>query len=249
MAKYKLRLEARILREQGVSVKEISKKLKVSKSTASIWTRDIILSISQIEKLRKSSIEGAERGRLKSAFLQKERWIRNIDRYKKLGVRRIGKLGNREFLIAGVALYWAEGSKKSRMVEFCNSDPKMIQFLISWLERYFVIEKKELRCHVGINQIHMKRGKLINKYWAEVTGIPLEQFRGIVYKKTINKKVYANYDNYFGTLTIRVLRPSRFYAKIIGLIEGLAISQRSSGAERTFHKRHVAGSNPAVGTK
>jgi len=33
--------------------------------------------------------------------------------------------------------------------------------------------------------------KLINKYWAEVTGIPLEQFRGIVYKKTINKKVYA----------------------------------------------------------
>jgi len=31
MAKYKLRLEARILREQGVSVKEISKKLKVSK--------------------------------------------------------------------------------------------------------------------------------------------------------------------------------------------------------------------------
>ena len=73
MAKYLLRLKARELRKQGISVKDIAEILRISKSSASIWTRDIILSIEQIEALNKSRLQGAERGRLKSALLQKER--------------------------------------------------------------------------------------------------------------------------------------------------------------------------------
>ena len=70
MAKFELRLKAREMRSEGQSVRHISKKLKVSKSTASIWTRDIILSVDQLEKLRKSRLKGGELGRVKGATLK-----------------------------------------------------------------------------------------------------------------------------------------------------------------------------------
>lgn len=58
MANYLLRLKARELRKRGVSVKKIAQDLDISKSTASLWVRDIILSIEQLEGLRQSSLEG-----------------------------------------------------------------------------------------------------------------------------------------------------------------------------------------------
>lgn len=222
MAKYLLRLKARELRKQGISVKDIAEILRISKSSASIWTRDIILSIEQIEALNKSRLQGAERGRLKSALLQKERWIKNMEANKKLGIKKIGKLSDREYLIAGLALYWGEGTRKNRRVEFCNSDPKMIQFLLIWLKRFFFIETKDIKCYISINQIHSGRENIVKHYWENVTNIPSSRFGKIGYKKIVNKKVYENLNDHYGTLAIRVLQPSRFYGKIMGLIEGLS---------------------------
>ncbi len=59
MAYSLLKLKARELRNKGVSVKSIAKHLHISKSTASVWVRDIILSVDQLEALRKSSLDGA----------------------------------------------------------------------------------------------------------------------------------------------------------------------------------------------
>lgn len=230
MAKYELRLKARELRKKGVSVKQIAEELKVAKSSASIWVRDIILSIDQLEVLRESSLMGAERGRLKSALLQKARWNTRLEEHRKLGAETIGRLNDRELLIAGLALYWGEGSKKHRSVQFCNSDPKVIQFLLIWLKRCFLVESSDIYCTVGINEIHLKRDTLVKDFWSNITGIPLDQFRKTSFKKVVNKKVYDNFDSHYGTLSIKVRQPSRFYGKIIGLIEGLAegTSQGSS---------------------
>lgn len=223
MAKYQLRLKARELRKRGVSVKKIAKELGVSKGSASIWVRDIILSIEQLERIRKVGLKGAERGRLKSALLQKERRLKNMEEFRRVGIKTIGSLTEREFLLTGLALYWGEGSKKDRRVEICNSDPKMIQFLLLWLKKCFEIEDKDIRCYIGINQIHRRREKVVREYWSKVTGIPLGQFGKVNYKKVINKKVYDNFEVHYGTLAIRVMKPSRFYGKIMGLIEGLLV--------------------------
>jgi transcriptional regulator with XRE-family HTH domain len=222
MAKYLSRLKARELRKKGVSVKDIAEKLKVSKSTASIWSRDIILTIEQLEKLRRASLKGAEKGRLKSALLQKKKWQDNMDFHFESGKKILGKLSNRELLIAGLALYWGEGSKKSRTIELCNSDPAAIQFFIAWLKKFFLIKNEDLRGYIGINAIHKSREAIVKEFWSKITGIPLAQFTKISYKKTKNKKVYENYDSHYGTIAIRVLQPSRFYGKIIGLINGLS---------------------------
>src|SRR5258706_2756189 len=125
MAKSELRLEAREMREKGKSVRDISKELHVSKSTASIWTRDIILSVEQLERLRKSMLRGGELGRVKGALIQKQRRLAIIENCNSEGVKEVAKLSEREFLMAGLALYWAEGSKKNGKLSFCNSDPNL----------------------------------------------------------------------------------------------------------------------------
>ena len=61
------------MRSKGRSVRDISRDLGVSKNSASIWTRDIILSVDQLEKLRKSMLKGGELGRTKGALVQKKR--------------------------------------------------------------------------------------------------------------------------------------------------------------------------------
>lgn len=221
MAKSTLRLEARKLRRRGISVKRIAEYLEVSKSTASIWVRDIILNIDQLEALKQAAIKGSERGRLKSALLQKEKRLKLILSSKREGTEKLSRLTEREFLIAGIALYWGEGSRKSRELEFCNSDPKMIKFLIEWLRINFHVEANELKCCIGINELHRKREDRVKQFWSEITGIPLSQFLKTSFKKAKNKKVYENFNDHYGTLSVSVLKSAKYYYQIIGLIEGL----------------------------
>lgn len=222
MAKFEQRLEAKQLRAKGTSVRDIALQLGVSKSTASIWVRDIILSLEQLEKLRQQKIIGGEKGRVLGALKQKNDRLARI----KLGIERgkqlIQTLSEREFLLAGIALYWAEGSKKQRRVEFCNSDPKLVQFMIAWLEKCFYTAKADFYCWVGINEIHREREQVVKNYWSKITGIPLSQFRKTSFKKVHNKKIYENFDIHYGTLSVQVRRPAQIYYDILGLIEGLA---------------------------
>jgi len=227
MAKSLLKLEARKLRKRGVSVKKIANYLGVSKSSASYWTRDIILSVKQLENLRKSMLKGAELGRFRSALIQKKRRLKRLESSKQYGIKTLANLKEREFLIAGLALYWGEGSKKTQEVEFCNSDPKMIQFLLLWLQKCFAITVNDIRCNVGINEIHYKREQIVKQYWSKISGIPLVQFKKTSFKKVKNKKVYENFNEHYGTLSVSVAKPSRFYYKIMGLIDGL--SEAGSG--------------------
>lgn len=222
MANYLLRLKARELRKRGVSVKKIAQDLKVSRSSASVWVRDIILSIEQLEVLRQSSLDGAERGRLKGALIQKKRRADKAEELRKAGIETIGYLTKRELLIAGVALYWGEGYKKGRRLQLCNSDPAMINFLMNWLKICFRVDFQDIRCRVGINIIHKNREIIVREYWSKVTGIPLNQFTATSFKKVQNKKVYENFNDHYGTLSIEVRQPARFYGKIIGLIHGLS---------------------------
>jgi len=221
MAKSKERLIARSLRSDGLSVKTIANRLGVAKSTASLWVRDIILSVHQLEQLHKQNIEGGNRGRLLGALKQKNDRLQRIQNGIIEGKNTIPSLTKNELLLSGCALYWAEGTKKSRIISFCNSDPKLIEFMIVWLKVCFHIPIDELRCCVGINEVHRHRDTIVQKYWSDKTEIPISQFTKTSFKKTLNKKKYDNFNEHFGTLSVKVVRSARFYYKIMGLIEAL----------------------------
>lgn len=123
--------------------------------------------------------------------------------------------------MAGIALYWGEGSKNCNRLQITNSDPKIIIFFIIWVQRFFKIEKRDLICSISVNIIHKDRIKEIEKYWSQEIGIPLEQFRKTVLLSTKNKKNYSNFKKHFGTLRITVRKSSNLLYVVQGAIEGM----------------------------
>jgi len=163
-------------------------------------------------------------GRMKGARMQYNRRIKKIADENEEGSKIIGKLSERELLIAVAALYWGEGCKKTRQLIINNSDPEMIKFLIKALQKIWKIKKDRFTLRVGINIIHKGRDEEIKNYWSKITKIPIEQFTKTVFIKAKNKKVYKNFLYHYGTLTIRVKRGGDTYYKMMGLINGLSKS-------------------------
>lgn len=221
MSKSLMRVKAINLRKRGVSIIKIARVLGISKSTVSHWVGDVVLTVEQLEKLRENSIKGAELGRLRSAFLKRENRLKIIEDFKKTAIPRMSKLTERELMVTGLGLYWGEGGKTNRRIEFCNSDPRMIKFLTLWLTKCFGVNKENLICTVGINEIHTKREQVVREYWAGAIGVPLEQFRKTSFKRVKNKKVYENFNDHYGTLSVLVRRSTMLYYEIMGLIEAL----------------------------
>lgn len=215
------KLQARKMRREGYSVKNISHLLQVSRSSISIWVRDIILTPAQLRQLNQNSIDGRNKGRTVTSIMYQQRRQQLRHEALKYGLRLINTLSNKELLIAGTALYWGEGNKKTRKVRFTNSDPAIILLILKWLSICFHIKTSQLKAFVGINISHSHRETKILKYWSKTTKIPLNQFNKTILKKTPNIKIYDNPETYFGTITICVLKPIKLYYKILGLIEAL----------------------------
>jgi len=214
------KVQARKLRRQGLSIREIAKKLDMHKSgTISMWCRDISLTPKQIERLIKKQKSGG----IKGAEKLRQRRIEEVKMLKEKGIREIGRLSRRDLFIAGVAIYWSEGYtyKNGDQVGFTNSDPKMILLMLKWFKEICKISKERFSLVVRINEIHKNRVKEIENYWSNLTGIPLRQFNKTVLIKSKTKKIYPNPEDYFGTLRIVIRRGTRLRRKIHGWIEGL----------------------------
>jgi hypothetical protein len=212
------------LRLKGRSINEISKALSVPKSTVGFWCRDVRLTQKQITRLAKRQELGSYKGRMK--FLERIRTQR-IEETKKLrdeGINDVGKLSKRDLFIAGVAMYWSEGYTYSggEQVGFTNSDPKMILFILKWFKEICQVADNRFSLQVKINKIHKNRIKKVENYWSDFTGIPLAQFNKTVLIKSKIRKIYPNYNNYYGTLRITIRKGTQLRRKINGWIEGLA---------------------------
>lgn len=222
MAKSKEKNKALELRQKGTSIKEIAKKLKIAKSTISLWCRDIELTPKQIQRLHKRMIRGGYKGRLKGARVQYERRLKITKELKKWGMERLGLMSIRDSMVAGVALYWGEGSKKEKSgVRVSNSDPEIIKFMLRWFKQVWNIHNDQISLAVIINKIHKNRVREVEEYWSKITKIPKGQFYKTTLIKAKNKKNYKNFLTHFGTLTIRIRKSINLHRQIIGMIEGL----------------------------
>ena len=222
MAKSKEKNQALNLRQKGKSIKDIAKRLKIVKSTVSLWCRDIKLTPEQVQKLHEKMVKSGYKGRMKGARIQYDGRLKKIEEWKKRGIEQIGKLSNRDLLIAGIALYWGEGAKKKRGVSFSNSDTKLIKFIIKIFRKVWKIDKGRFAAYIGINKIHKDRVKEVEDYWSKITKIPREQFTKTTLIKAKNRKNYKNFPLHYGTLTVRIRKSAELYYQINGLIKGLA---------------------------
>jgi transcriptional regulator with XRE-family HTH domain len=159
------RQQARLLRRAGLPLAEIAARLGVSKSSVSVWVRDVAF----------QPVPRVTRGRRRQPNALQRRRQAEIDRLLAEGRARIGRLSEREFLIAGVALYAGEGSKRDGAVKFANTDPRMIAFYCAWLRRFFEIDESRSRArlylHAGLDLA------AAIAFWSKLTGIPPAQFQ------------------------------------------------------------------------
>jgi len=221
MAKPEKRKEARELRRKGRSIKGIAKKLTVSPASVHKWCQDIKLTSPQRKQLDQKVFKALQKGRKKVAQNQRQKRLKEIKELKNKGIKEIGNLNEREFFIAGVALYWAEGFKKDSRLGFANSDPNMVKFFLKWLIESCGVPEKDVRLRVGLNVSHKNRVKEVEKYWSKLTGVPLSQFQKPFFQKFKWKKEFKRPGEYFGVLRIRANKQRQLFRKIHGYIEGL----------------------------
>lgn len=213
------KLQAQELRRQGLSYKEILQTIHVSKSTISLWCRDIELTQEQKSRLLNNKQFGQRKGSQVAADNKRRKRIERTERIKKEAVRELGKLSNRDKFIAGIALYAAEGDKSDGKGGFSNSDPKLIKFMMNWFLQFTKIPLERLRgsiwLHEGLDEIKAKQ------FWSGLTGIPLKQFHKtyIAKIKIDSKKIRKNIHEY-GVFAIR-FSDSSTHRKIMGWIYAL----------------------------
>ena len=219
MTKEKERVQARHLRHKGFSLNQIVATLKISKSSASTWVRDVKMTKKQHTFLRhKAHLKEVIVKRVETRLKNENARRRSIMDVHKKDIS--AKALDLETLkILGTALYWAEGGKsqKNRSFGFWNSDPKMVRVMMAFLKNVCKIPDKRFRAHINLHA-HLDAGAA-EKYRSAISGIPLSQF----YKttKVISKSSKNTRDTLpYGTFSIQI--PSTdLFLKMLAWIEAI----------------------------
>jgi transcriptional regulator with XRE-family HTH domain len=224
MKKLKEKILAEKLRGQGLSLNEIALQLNISKSTASLWSRGVHLSVSAQKRLASRTKSKSLAGLKNYSDRVKIEKQQNILQDTVKGIERLGYLNSRDIYCIGLGLYWGEGYKTGNQeFGFTNSDPQMVRFYIHWLESTFGVKKSELILRVSINHVHNLRIKDIQNFWSEITNVPQDQFTQMSFIKSSSKKVYQDSSTYMGTLRIKVRRGTRMRREVLGAIKSVVV--------------------------
>lgn len=212
------------LRKRGKSIKKIANLLGVSISIVSMWSREVELTKEQREKLKRRKVRVRHLRRLaKQSHLEKLLRVRKLFKDASAVMK---PLSEQELFLTGLSLYWAEGFKsvKESRLGFCNSDPRMIKFIIKWFKKALKVRVEDFTLRTEFNETHKDRTEEIKSFWSRTTGIPLDQFEKPFYHRSTWLRDYANHKDYFGVLRVRVKKSSELLNKMRGWINGLAYS-------------------------
>ena len=183
MSKLKIREQAILLRKQKKSYSQIKKIIPVSKSTLSNWLRNYPLSKKIIIELRDVNESRIEKFR---ETMKRKHEIRLNKIYYEES-KKILPLSKRELFIAGLFLYWGEGSKGPYMINISNSDPKMINFSMYWFVNSLQISKNKIRVCLQLYKDMNIKEEI--KYWSKKLDMPLSSFRKPYIKKTARQNI------------------------------------------------------------
>jgi transcriptional regulator with XRE-family HTH domain len=210
------KLLSRKLRQKGYSLNEICDKTGFTKSSVSLWVRNIELTTEQKQRLSKKGLKKEDVEKRRLTRLAKENARREI--IVNQAEKEINGLSQKDLFIIGIILYWAEGRKAARgAVTFSNSDPRAIKTMMRFFREICGVPNDKFRAHIHIHQ-HLDV-KAAETYWSDITQIPLTQFFK-TYRKP-NKSSLGKKDTLpHGTFDIYVCS-TELFLKIKGWINGI----------------------------
>jgi len=101
--------------------------------------------------------------------------------------------------IAGIMLYWGEGSKKGNTVALANSDPLMVSVFMKFLRDVCGIDDHRTRATIHYYDDHKPEELL--RYWSRITKISKPQF----YKPFLHSGTKGTYKkkSRYGTISVQ----------------------------------------------
>lgn len=227
-AKDALREEAREMRLQGASYDQIAAALNVSKSSCSLWLRDLPHPEADPERAAAAQERrvAALRARVRRDRDARDEAGRQVTA---AAAESLGTITSRDLVLAMAISYWCEGAKRKpwnrqQRVTWMNSDPVLVTLFLEGLELIGIGQDRlSLRL-----QIHESADELAARtWWATHAGVPPEQFARSTIKRHNPKTVRQNTgDGYRGCLGITVLQSRELYQVLDGLVQGLATMPR-----------------------
>lgn len=198
------------LRKAGLSYSEIRKKIPVAKSTLQNWLtfagltqthEHLEIQLRKRLEKRQAAIEASRITREKNA----DKEINNFSlKYK--------EFLDDPFFVAGIMLYEAEGSKGNHCV-LSNSDFRIIQMFVRFLEKYFFLDrKKNMHFRVYIHEIRSSDLNKIKGFWSKKLDISVGCI-ALSWKRNIVTQRRTNVD-YVGQLAVSVSGVSFFTRKL-----------------------------------
>ena len=210
------KIQAIALRMQGYSYSQIKEELHVSKSLLSGWLKYVNLNAAQEEQLFQKLRERSKKGVAKAVETNiRRREAREADAKQK-AIALYEEHKSDRFFVAGMCLYWAEGSKRVSSLQFVNSDSKMITFMIVWFQKYLGISKDQIFLRLNTHKDFINEN--YEDFWSTTTGIPVSQFKKTVYKPN-RHGIYKKNPNYKGCMRIEGPGGMAMLRKMIYLYE------------------------------
>lgn len=209
------------LRRRGLSYSDILQQIPVAKSTLSLWLRAVNLSKKQKQKLTEKKLIAARRG----AAQRKNQRLILTQKIKKLAEEEMPELNKSHFWLAGIMLYWAEGTKQkeynvSQQTQFSNSDYKMIKLFIKWLKEIIKIPEKDIAFEIYIHKTTNLKDAL--SWWAKIIPCNRKKIRVYFKKHKIKDTNRRNINkNYHGLLRIKIKKSSALNRKISAWINAV----------------------------
>lgn len=184
MARIQDRAQAIKLRKAGHSYSQIRELLNVSKSSLSLWLRDIPLSDKRLRELRDHNQVRIEKSRETKRKKKEQRRDAVLTK-----VSSDIEASKDPLFTSGFYLYWGEGTKTAEYsVSFTNTDPAMVRCFVEWIQLLGIsIDKLKLKLHLYSDQ----NENVLKHYWSRQTGVPLKNFYKTYTKPTeSNRKTY-----------------------------------------------------------
>jgi len=205
-----------LLRKKGYSYRDILREIPVSKSSISMWLQELPLTKQEKTCLKSRLDSNISRGRIKAAAALHNLRLQRDSVLLQEARKEFGKNIRDSFFHTGVALYWAEGSKRTSGFSFANSDEEMISLMLSWIEKFFGVRRSAIKVRLYTHKPFAHERP--EEWWSKEIGVPLSNFQKTIYKPTgllVKKR-----PNYKGCLRIELgsttrLRKMQFWQRML----------------------------------
>lgn len=194
MKQSKLKNKAIYLRKTGFSLRYIANHLHLSKSTVSVWLRNIKLTQSQKKHLINNWKAGLVKARIKAAQVNKQAKRKRIETINK-DVNKLFKqikINNPILEIFLSSLFLGEGFKKEGKTAMGSLNPEILKSFVTLLRILYKTDQSKFRAAIYA-RADQNINSLIN-YWSKLLKISPSQFHKTqVDKRTRSKKTYPDY--------------------------------------------------------